>query len=224
MFRKDRMKGGGGLIAYFSASIPSRKLVLPKTYKTLEAIAVESKTGRTEVLFLAIYRPPKQSGKDKKKCTNYLQRVEEEINDICQWASFQKQSVVILGDLNMDRLRPEHGEGKIIKDLEEVNNLQCMITEPTRITTHSQTLLDVVLTNTPELFARCGTYNPEISDHCLVYGEMTEKVAKHRSKTITFRQTKSTNYEQLNRDLLDAPWHVGEIFSNIDDKSMKKNF
>ena len=66
MFRKDRKKGGGGLIAYFSASIPSRKLVLPKTYKTLEAIAVESKIGRTEVLFLAIYRPPKQSGKDKK--------------------------------------------------------------------------------------------------------------------------------------------------------------
>lgn len=40
-YRKDRVKGGGGLIAYFSTNIPSKKLKLPKAYKTLEAIAVE---------------------------------------------------------------------------------------------------------------------------------------------------------------------------------------
>ena len=56
------------------------------------------------------------------------------MNDICQWASMRKQSVVILGGLNMDRLVPVRGERKILKYLEEVNNLQCLITEPTRVT------------------------------------------------------------------------------------------
>ena len=43
-------------------------------------------------------------------------------------------------------MKPNHGEGKILKDLEQVNNLKCMIEEPTRITTNSETLLDIVLT------------------------------------------------------------------------------
>ena len=33
----------------------------------------------------------------------------------------------------MDRLKTERREGKILKDLEEVNDLQCMIKEPTRV-------------------------------------------------------------------------------------------
>ena len=147
-----------------------------------------------------------------------LQKVEEELNHICQWAYFQKQSVVILGDLNLDRMRLDRTEGKILKDLEEVNNLECLITEPTRITAHSETLLDVILNNNPELFKKCGTHQPEMSDHHLVFGEMTETVHKHKTRTITFRQTKNTNFEQLNRDLNDAPWHVGDIFCSADDQ------
>ena len=75
------------------------------------------------------------------------------MNDICQWACLQKQCVVILGDLNMEWLIPNRGEGKMLRDLEQVYNLTCLITEPTRVTMHSQTLLDVLLTNTPEI--RC---------------------------------------------------------------------
>ncbi|XP_028405238.1 uncharacterized protein LOC114527742 [Dendronephthya gigantea] len=147
----------------------------------------------------------------------YTKKVEEELNHICQWACFQKQNVVILGDLNLDRLKLDHAEGKILKDLEEINNLQC-ITEATRVTEHSESLLDVILTNNPGLFKKCGTYQPEMSDHHLVFAEMTEKVHKHKTHTITFRQTKHTDFEQLNRDLAAAPWHVGEIFSNVNNQ------
>ena len=148
----------------------------------------------------------------------YLQKVEEEINDICHWASFQKQTIVIVGDLNMDRLRPDSAEGKILTDLEEVNNLKCLITKPTRITVHSQTLLDVLLTNSPELFVKSGTFDPGLSDHYMVYGEMNEKVHKHKTKVITYRQMKNTDFDQLNHDLQEAPWHVGDIFTDVDDK------
>ena len=87
-----------------------------------------------------------------------LKSVEEELNHICQWACFQKQSVIILGYCNLDRLRLDPVEGKLLKDLEEVNNLQCTITEPTRVTAHSESLLDVILTNNPDLFKKCGAY------------------------------------------------------------------
>ncbi|PFX24171.1 hypothetical protein AWC38_SpisGene11235 [Stylophora pistillata] len=164
--------------------------------------------------------PPRPSRKGRKIPSEdkYLQNVEEEINDISQWLCFQKQTIVNVGDLNMDRLRPDSAEGKILTDLQEINYLECLITKPTRISVHSQTLLDVLLTNTPELFVKSGTYDPGLSDHCMVYGEMKEKVHKHRTKVTTYRQTRNTDFQQLNHELLEAPWHVGEIFTDVDDK------
>lgn len=218
LYRKDRAKEGG-LIAYFSTTIPSRKLKLPKAYQTLETIAVECYIGRREILFSALHRPPKHSRKNNDPSRpKYQQIVGDEMNDICQWACLQKQCIVIMGDLNMDRLIPERGEGKMLRDLEQVFNLTCLITEPTRVTMHSQTLLDVLLTNTSELFTRCGVYNSEISDHYLIYGQKTDIVCKHKPKTITFRQTKNTDFELFNQDLINAPWHVGDIFNCVDDK------
>ena len=55
---------------------------------------------------------------------NYLQRIEEELNDICLLPFFQKQTTIMMGDLNMDRLKLHEREGKILRDIEEVNNLQ----------------------------------------------------------------------------------------------------
>ena len=55
--------------------------------------------------------------------------------------------------------------------------------------------------------------------HHMAFGEMMEKVQDlHKTRTSTFRQTKSTDYEQLNQDLEAAPWHVEEIFCNMDDQ------
>ena len=71
MYKKDKKKGGGGLIAYFSTTLASRRLALPKSYKTLQAIAVESKIGRNDVLFLSIYRPPKQKPGNEFSKANY---------------------------------------------------------------------------------------------------------------------------------------------------------
>ena len=59
MYRKDRKKGGGGLLIYFSSTLPSKKKGPAKDLQTLEAIAVEAKIGKNDILFLSIYRPPK---------------------------------------------------------------------------------------------------------------------------------------------------------------------
>ena len=143
--------------------------------------------------------------------------VKHSLNSICQWACFKKKTVIIVGDLNLDRLRLDRSEGKILRDLEEVNDLHCLINEPTTVTANSQTLIDVMLANNPDLFKNCGVYNPEISDHSMIYAEMTEKVKKHTTKTLVHRQTKTTDFDNFNKDLVDAPWHVGEIFDDLDD-------
>lgn len=115
------------------------------------------------------------------------------MNDICMWASLKKQAIVITGDLNMDRLQPDRIEGKVLLELEEVHDQQCLITKPTRVTPTSEMLLDVILTNKPQLFKRCGAINPEISDHHLIYGIITQLIYQHRRKTVSFRSLKNVD-------------------------------
>lgn len=40
----------------------------------------------------------------------------------------------------------------------------------------SHSLVAVILTSQRELFSNCGTYNPEIGDHVLIYGSIKENL------------------------------------------------
>ena len=104
--------------------------ILSNKFTTIEVIAVECTIGIRELIVLSIYRPPKRSSGP-----GYNIKVEDEMKDLFQWDNLHKQTVVAIGDLNFDRLRPNK-EGNILKDIEDVNGLECMITEPTRETTH----------------------------------------------------------------------------------------
>ena len=58
------------------------------------------------------------SGKD------YYLGLEDNLNDIIiSWGALQQRFVVITGDLNMDNLKQEGKEGKILCDLEQIHNL-----------------------------------------------------------------------------------------------------
>ena len=98
------------------------------------------------------------------------------------WAATSRQHVFITGDLNLDRLRPDKREGKLLIDLEDVYDLTCLIDKPTTVTP-TQTLIDVLLTNKPETFVSSGILNPGLSDHVLIYGIMDMRV-KHCSNRI----------------------------------------
>ena len=74
IYRNDRVKGGGGVMAYFSAALPSKKVKLPRSYRTIEPLAVESSFGGKHVIILGLYRSPKVIGND------YYMKLEEELN------------------------------------------------------------------------------------------------------------------------------------------------
>ena len=50
---------------------------------------------------------------------NY-EALEKELHEICSWISLQRQFFIIMGDLNLNKLRPGDKEGKMLGDLEEV--------------------------------------------------------------------------------------------------------
>ena len=93
IYRNDRTKGGGGIMAFVSSRTPSKKLALHRKFSTIEPLIVEAKFGKHDVVVVGIYRLPKSIGEQ------YYLRLEEELNDICTFASLQKQFFIVLGDI-----------------------------------------------------------------------------------------------------------------------------
>ena len=83
----------------------------------------------------------------------------------------------------------------------------------------TKTLIDVNLTNQPQLFTDCEVYQPELSDHGLVFGFLKEKVKPQQGKIVKFRSSREFDAEKYKSDLIQAPWHVSEIFDIVDDKA-----
>ena len=69
------------------------------------------------------------------------------------------------------------------------------------------------------MFSNCGVYNPEISDHALIYGFIKEKAKPQKGRIIKFRSRRNFDEEHYKKDLRHAPWHVGDIFDTVDDKA-----
>lgn len=177
IYRQDRAKGGGGVLTYITSQIPSKKLRVPF------------------VLYLsALWRD------------NYYAELEKEFNECLTWATMQFYTIIIMGDLNMDKLKVNGREAKLLRDIEEVFELTCLITEPTRNTDTSQTLLGVLLTNQPDLFKNAGVSDIGLSDHCMVYGFLKETVKKHTAAIINCRSFKNLDMEEFKNDLEEAVW------------------
>lgn len=212
LFCNDRKKGGGGILAFVSAVIPCKSLKFSRIYKCIEAIALEITIGRKEMIMIGMYRPPRAPN------GNY----QLALSHICNWASLQEGIVAVIGDLNFDRLRPNGSEGKLLIDLEPEQGFECLIKEPTRIerkgATTTNTLIDVLLSNRPEMFKQCGIYDTALSNHLLIPGLMKETVKRYQNKIITFRNYKNCDMEVYANKLAAAPWHVGDLFDDVDDQ------
>ena len=99
------------------------------------------------------------------------------------------------------------------------NELTQMIAEPTRVTSSSSLLIDVLITSMPNSFQRTGVLSTAFSDHLPIYGLLrgpSVKPVKHRY--IETRSFSRQSMEKFNADLELVPWNVVENFPDIDDK------
>ena len=78
------------------------------------------------------------------------------------------KEVFIIGDLNIDILK-KNQESRALMNLCSSLNLTQLITSPTRVTSQSSTLIDVIMTTNTALVAESGVMENHISDHYLIY-------------------------------------------------------
>jgi hypothetical protein len=94
------------------------------------------------------------------------------LDDVMRYATRNKLEVIIVDDINCDRLNPTLKQTEKLLEFTMVNELEQLINEPTRVTSTTSTLIDVLITSTPNLFKDSGVMNITLSDHYPIYGVM----------------------------------------------------
>ncbi|XP_068680135.1 uncharacterized protein [Montipora foliosa] len=211
LFRQDRLrKRGGGVCVYIRTSLKAKVL------KELCAISdsgfqqfwLEIQHKKLKVILLCVvYRPPDCSvscfGDDFME--NYMHAL-----------TFGKE-IFVTGDLNCNMLS-DCPEAHSLGDLCDSLNLTQLIKTPTRVTSQSSSLIDVILTSDASLVVDSGVEETHISDHFLVYSKLELKRPKPEQIYITCRSYKHYDAHDFVEDLLQVPWYENSLIGDVNGK------
>lgn len=217
LYRLDRLhKKGGGVCAYIRKEIKVTSLKeLSQTSETyFQQLWINLQINKSKSLLLCVsYRPP--------DCP--LACFENSFKPNYMQALLFGKPIVILGDLNCNLLK-ETREQKALSDVSIELNLTQIITMPTRITTTSQSLIDVILTSSPSLIRDSGVLSTPISDHLPIYVILKLKRPKKLPCYITVRSFKHYDPSSFISDLATNSDRFLSIFSGKDVNSKLATF
>ena len=162
-------------------------------YLTIEIVNPHSKP----FLVGTLYRPPKSS-------PDLFVVFEDLINKI----DAENLESYLFGDLNCNYLESVPDQNTLsLMNIFEVYGLTQLITEPTRISQTSQTLIHLSVTNSPDKVTRSGILSLGVSDHSLVYIIRKAKFLRSGThKIIGMKNLKNFNKNNFFNDLLNQNW------------------
>ena len=208
MYRRDGVScSTGGLIVYVSSAITSRrrKDLEPPGH---ECIVFEQIHNKRKALFYMCYRAPRVD------INTYLQ----ELSISMDKALIETDVITVMGDLNQNLL--QSSRSMQLRDFMDLFALKNLITTSTCYKNpENHSLVDVLMSSNFEQYCDAGTIANGYSDfHHLIYGVLSQCNIMKKAKTITYRSFKSYDPDRFNQDLISAPFNVGAIFDDVDDK------
>ena len=202
--RDKKCRGGVGL--FVNENFPVKVLKLPVDFVQPEMLFVEVTIGVVKMAVGVIYKSPLIP-------YSVFAAIHENIVAITS----KYEHVVIMGDMNINHLLPCSSACKFFTTyVTEPFALTQVITEPTRITATSSTLIDLMLTSSPENVKAQGVVDtPGVSDHCMTFMAYSLKKPKFKAKMVTRRDFRKFNKDAYMRDMEFAHW--GNIEAVDDD-------
>ena len=196
LIRKDRSRNGGGVCIYLRSSIKIRNDLVPSE---LEAVCIEIIKPHSKPFFVTtVYRPPNASS----KFFDYFEKLIKAIDN-------ENKEMYILGDLNCDVMKADKDSNtptKKIKSLYELYQLSQLMDKPIRVTMTTSSLIDHIVTNTPEKISDSGVIHTGISDHSLVFAIRKIYVVKKDEHSIEIRNIKNFNENKFISKLMQQHW------------------
>ena len=205
MVRSDRCDGrrGGGTLIYYH----ERLTVFQMNFKIdIDCSWLDILIKNQRVLAGCMYRPPNKN--------NFLPLFEKFLDTI----TIKRKNLVIVGDFNYNISDFQQPNTVKFKNVIFTHNLTNLISQPTRITERTLSTIDLILTisnPTGPKVILSGTHDTGISDHHLIYDVLDLQTPKRKSKIVTVN--KIEDKDSLINDFTLVPWHILEIFDDIDD-------
>ena len=199
IYHKDSGRGGGVCI-YIKQHLTS-KLINTNIYGQVgvEDIWISVQCRKLPSIIVGcIYRHPKAHSDSF-----------EYISERLKSALLLKKTMFVLGDLNDNLLAQDNKLSRIISN----NKLTQVVKKPTRITSTSATLLDVIITNSPEKIIQSDVIPHIIGDHELI--TLTANIAKPKRLPVikTFRDLKTYSSDILCLHILDEIQELQRIMT-----------
>ena len=218
--RKDRNRHGGGVLFYCADHLP----VIPRpdlSTEHNESVWIEIKYKQNEKIMIgAYYRPPNQTAADR---DSFLVKLEQSVSTVLEE---NPKSVVIVGDFNdrcvkWDDTHSSSELGTKLYDLVADNGLTQIVNSPTHLdnTGRPQHLLDLILTDSPELIHNCQILAPiDKCHHCPTICELAISLPRDKPYKRTVWDFSNFDIIGLYEALSAAPWGVAyQVYNDIDD-------
>ncbi|XP_074029255.1 uncharacterized protein [Leptinotarsa decemlineata] len=120
------------------------------------------------------------------------------------------------GDININLLTHDR-RSQLLTDFINSFDLYQVIEKPTRITAHSQSLIDIVLVSDKERILDVDVYDIQgISDHMSVMCKINASVSSRRVKMVSFRDYRNFDFDLFRLDVLNIQWDLIYQFDNVD--------
>ena len=129
------------------------------------------------------------------------------LSDVLKNILLRKKPVFVLGDINDNLLVKGNNLHKIIRNLD----LKQIISKPTRITKNSSTLLDVVITNKPDMVIKSDVEPSSVADHEVISLIIDIRKPKKEPVTRTFRTHRNYSQDIFCNLLLDNSYTLNGI-------------
>jgi len=172
--------------------------------KPLEILSIEvHKLSSKPFVITTWYRPPNSSVDLFSHFDTVLRKLDSE-----------NVEHYLMGDLNSDLLSENNTYANALLNVSDVYGLRQLISEPTRITPSSCSLLDLIFTNRPDCVCLSGVSHVCISDHSLVYAfrKISIPAVSKGIKLVNYRQFKHFESANFRADILSQPWDILKRF------------
>ena len=209
LYRLDRHSNSGGLVAWIRSDIPHKRrddIEFSCFDPHIESM-VFSFTVRKQTWYLIfVYKNPKVA------VNTFIEKLISAYNQMVD----DGKEIILMGDVNID-MQTEND--KLSTELCHTFGLTNLIKRPTCFKTERGTLLDPVLVMNPMRFQNPINIHFGYSDFHNLVGCVTKlKIPPSNPVTIKYRSYKHFDENKFNADVSFIPFHINEIFDDVNDR------
>ena len=178
--------------------------------EALENVWIELKYNRRSPFLVgAFYRPPSAN-------SDFF----DTFDMVLATASTENKECVLLGDFNCNFIDGvSNANTDNLKFYTNTYGFAQMIKSPTRVTSQSHTVIDLIFVNTPGVFIDNGVFCTSISEHFFTYSVRCfncKLSSQQGHKYMEARPFNKLNVQDFNNDLINVHWDAIDDMDDIE--------